>query len=129
MKVEDIYDDQGVEGNKLNQKEGAVEDGKGNQDAADFMPETLSENLLEWVTFVFVRSTLTDMTTAGLTMNDAILELKGRLHGDETKLRVVRGLEVLKRNDQAHNQIDDPFFQGPMCQLDGSRTQDFLCAE
>ena len=84
------------------------------KNTADFMAETLPDNLLEWVTFVFVRSTLTDLTTAGITMNDAIVQLKGRLVGSETKLRVLRGLEVLKRNDQARNQkIYDPFFRDP----------------
>ena len=80
-----------------------------------FMPSVIEEHLKEWVTFVFVRGSLTDWSTSGVTMDESIMALRTRLGGDAA--RILEGLAELKKHQACRNaKIYDPFFRDPCSQ-------------
>ena len=75
---------------------------------SSFMPSFRVEHMQEWVRFVSVSGALTDWSTNGSTMDEAMVALRSRV--DCPDLRVLEGLAELKKNqDQQPCKIYDPF--------------------
>ena len=75
-----------------------------------FMPLVIETNMEEWVRFVFVRGSLTEWSTSGVTMDESLVALRERLEGHEA--RILEGLAELKKSQHKRNaKIYDPFFR------------------